>query len=130
VPYLPHGVVLSPDSTSFPSGHAIYFFALVTALWSASAALGLFGALHAFFVVCVPRMYLGFHYPTDILVGAVFGIVTVAAVNAVLPRSSIMQRLLVWSERRPAAFYSLFFLSTLEITTEFANVKTVLYLLR
>ncbi len=86
VPYLPHGTVLSPTSTAFPSGHAIYLFALVAALWSISAALGLFGALHAFFVGCVPRIYLGLHCPTDILVGAVFGIVTVAAVNTVLPR--------------------------------------------
>src|SRR2546425_1204366 len=70
VPYLPHGVTFSSESTSFPSGHAAVLFALAVGLWSASRALGLVVTLHGLFVVCLPRVYFGRHWATDILAGA------------------------------------------------------------
>ena len=60
---------------SFPSGHtsqAFYLAALLTAhfhlaLWGAAALYALAG------LVAVTRMYIGAHYPRDVLAGAILG---------------------------------------------------------
>jgi len=62
----------SPDSYSFPSGHALYAMCLYSALASITAgrrmlawtAAGLMIALIGF-----SRIYLGVHYPSDVLAG-------------------------------------------------------------
>jgi len=128
MPYLPDGMIHVPEATSFPSGHAAVLFSLAIGLWLVSRTLGLLAALHGFVIVCLPRLYFGRHYATDILAGAVLAIATVLVVNELLRRGSLVQRLRVWSETRPGAFYSLFFLCSLDIATDFAYAKTVLRL--
>jgi undecaprenyl-diphosphatase len=129
VPYLPHGVSPSNASTSFPSGHAVTFFALAAGLWFLSARLALLGFVHVAVVICAPRVYLGLHYPTDIVAGAIVAIVTVLLVNEVLRGRPLMHALVVQSERRPALFYGFLFLFCLDITMEFPNVRMVLRLI-
>jgi undecaprenyl-diphosphatase len=62
-------------TTSFPSGHATFFFALATSLYCHNKKWG-----RALFVLAalvgVARIISGVHYPLDILCGAVVGIVT------------------------------------------------------
>lgn len=72
---LAHPVHVSPATLSYPSGHVVFAVALVTALilacrhvWSA-VAIGVVGGIIVI-VVSWSRLYLGVHYPTDI-VGAV-----------------------------------------------------------
>jgi undecaprenyl-diphosphatase len=68
-------VYRNTDPHSFPSGHA------VRAVMLAVVALGLgplwFGALLALWVplVCLARVSMGVHYLSDILAGALFGLV-------------------------------------------------------
>ena len=83
---------------------------------------------HVLFVVCLPVVYFGRHWATDIVAGAGVALATVPMVNEVLRRSSLVPRLLGWSERRPAAFYSVFFLCSMDIAMDFAFVKTALKL--
>ncbi len=73
-----------PFGTSFPSGHTATSFASTTAI----LLLGLpFGWLACILAVCiaVSRIYLFVHYPSDVIGGAVIGIliaiVVVALVN-------------------------------------------------
>jgi undecaprenyl-diphosphatase len=91
--------------------------------------LGTLGFLHVLVVVCLPRIYLGLHYPSDILGGAAISLATVLVVNGALRGRSLLPRLLAWSERRPAAFYGLFFLCCLDLAMEFTAVRTILRLL-
>jgi undecaprenyl-diphosphatase len=131
VPSLPGGEIPSYFSraSSFPSGHAAVFFALTTGLWSISVPLGLLGAVHAIFIVCLPRMYLGIHYPSDLFAGAILAIATVSLTNCILRRRPFITRTVAWSQERPAMFYSLFFIASVEIATVFESVRRLLRLL-
>lgn len=62
----------APSSLSFPSAHATSSFAVATAMVRVDPAMA------ATFVVATAlalgRPYLGMHYPSDVLVGAVLGV--------------------------------------------------------
>ena len=90
MPYLPDGATPTAESTSFPSGHAAVLFALAIGLWSVSRALGLVAGLHGLFIVCLPRVYFGRHWATDIPAGASVALATVPVVNEMLRRSSLV----------------------------------------
>src|SRR4051794_40016687 len=59
--------------SSFPSDNASYLFAIATGLWLISRWWGVLFALFAAFAA-LARVYLGIHYPGDILVGALIGV--------------------------------------------------------
>ncbi len=52
--------------SSFPSDHAVLYFSLATCVFVTSWKAGLLCYSHALLLVCMPRVYLGEHYPTDI----------------------------------------------------------------
>lgn len=76
------------DWSSFPSDHAVLAFALAMAVFLAHRGVGLFAMAWALLVVCLPRVYFGFHFPTDILGGAAAGI----AVMAITARFPVPER--------------------------------------
>jgi decaprenylphosphoryl-5-phosphoribose phosphatase len=63
----------APSSLSFPSAHATSSFAVATAMVRVDPAMS------AAFVVAIAlslgRPYLGMHYPSDVLAGALLGVV-------------------------------------------------------
>ena len=72
---LPDAHQLFTDSAwSFPSGHATFFFALSTAVYLYNKKWGIwfFGAT---ILITVSRVIAGVHYPSDILGGALIGVV-------------------------------------------------------
>jgi len=67
------------EDPSFPSGHTTAIFALIIPIISNAALLPFFVvplALIAAISVAWSRMYLGLHYPSDILAGGFIGILT------------------------------------------------------
>lgn len=58
---------------SFPSGHTTAIFSIVTPLILLNPFIGMF-LLFAALLVAISRMYLGLHYPSDVLAGIVLGI--------------------------------------------------------
>jgi undecaprenyl-diphosphatase len=108
--------------SAFPSDHAILFFALAVCLFSISSLLGWLALCHAVFVVCLPRVYLGIHHPTDILAGAAWG----AAVGWWSGGGALIRlvgaRAVRWMHAHPASFYAAFFLFTYELTVVFWDV--------
>lgn len=63
----------APSSLSFPSAHALSSFAVATAMFRVDPATA--GAFAVAIALSLGRPYLGMHYPSDVLVGAILGIV-------------------------------------------------------
>jgi undecaprenyl-diphosphatase len=109
--------------SSFPSDHAVLFFALSTAVWYESRILGVAAAVWTLVVVCLPRLYLGYHYPSDIVGGAVIGFAIMTAVRHLLLRSSLPGRVVRWGETHAAFFYCAAFVVTYELTLLFYDLR-------
>jgi decaprenylphosphoryl-5-phosphoribose phosphatase len=62
----------APSSLSFPSAHATASFAVATAMTRADP-LGALAFVLAF-ALALGRPYLGMHYPSDVLAGAILGV--------------------------------------------------------
>ncbi len=105
--------------SAFPSDHAVLFFVLATGLLFVSRRVGVVALLYAAVVICLPRLYLGLHWPTDILAGAALGIGIgwVAAQPRV--RRAISRPALAWHDREPGSFYAALFLLTYQNATLF-----------
>ena len=92
--------------SAFPSDHAVLFFALATGALYASRRVGAWLLVYVAVVICLPRIYLGLHHPTDILAGAAFGIGTAALLQQPALRVPLARPLLAWEQRSPGSFYA------------------------
>ena len=120
-------VGVNPDTldgwSSFPSDHAVLFFALAMAVWRLHRPLGVLAFLWSAMAICLPRVYLGYHYATDILVGAAIGAVIMQLAFMLLRPALLAQPLLRWEARHATSFYCLAFLATLELAVLFQDVR-------
>jgi len=118
----------SPDSlirwSSFPSDHAVFLFCLATSIFFLSRRLGV--AVYCYVsIICGARIYLGIHYPTDILAGAVIGI-GIGSLILIKPlKDFLSNRPILWAERTPTSFYPCMYLVTFLFGTMFDSVRTI-----
>jgi len=120
------GMVVPPswgEWSAFPSDHATLFFALATGLLRASPSLGALALAHAFVVVSLPRVYLGIHYPTDIVGGAAVGIAVAYSLTAASMRHRIAKWPMAQFSRRPGLAYAALFLLSYLIATLFTDLR-------
>ena len=69
-------------SWSFPSGHAALFFALAASVYFSNKKWGQW-LYAAAVIICASRVIAGVHYPSDILGGAIVGIVSAYLIHRV-----------------------------------------------
>ncbi len=109
--------------SSFPSDQATYFFAFATGFCFFSIRLGLVIFVYSTLII-LARVYLGTHFPSDVLVGALLGI----AVQLLINRESFRQAtgpLLALEKSKPAYFNAMMFFILLEMGTGFMNVRDI-----
>jgi undecaprenyl-diphosphatase len=109
--------------SSFPSDHAPLFFALATSIFFVSRGAGTLALLHAFFVVSLTRVYMGMHYPTDIVAGAAIGVGIASLAKIVAVRTRVAGPAMHWLEISPQTFYPALFLLTFLITVIFNPIR-------
>ena len=63
------------NQSAFPSGHAAFFFAVSTIIYLYNKKAGLLFFL-ASFLISISRIFTGIHWPSDILAGAIIGILS------------------------------------------------------
>ena len=66
--------------SAFPSDTAAYFFALAFGVAYLARRLAIPIMLYTVLWICLPRMYIGLHYASDIIAGAAVGLAVVWAV--------------------------------------------------
>jgi len=111
--------------SSFPSDHAVLYFSLATCIFLISRKAGLLSYCHTFFVICIPLVYLGEHYPTDILAGAILGIGIGSLSRVEKLRRAISHFPLRLLEYSPTGFYTCFYLTTFLFATNFDSVRKI-----
>ena len=112
--------------SSFPSDHAVVGFALATIVFRISRPLGIACYLWSTFIVCLPRVYGGLHYASDVVAGAFIGAAAVAVIlRIMLPQSTIVALALRSEERVPGVFYCLTFIFSYQIATMFDDIRVV-----
>ncbi len=92
-------ITACPKSFSMPSGHAISSFAFAVPLFYLTREyIVLFGRLYPLMLaalIAFSRIYLGVHYPTDVLVGGVLGAaigLTVAVLYKLIATEEFVRR--------------------------------------
>lgn len=121
----PEAMKLSHES-SFPSDHAVLFYSLSASLWLISRKVGLFAVAYTTLLIAFPRVYLGLHYPSDIIGGAALGVAVTLAAPRWLSGRQWMSALLRWSNEKPHWFNPLFFIVMYQIVEMFDESRAII----
>lgn len=112
---------------SFPSDHAAFFFALATLICISDRRWGGFALFWAA-ITSSARIYLGFHYPTDIAGGAAIGIL-IALLFQKLPLPRVVYRILDWERSASPSFYAVAYIVSYQVGTLFSDVRAIAHLI-
>ncbi|MEZ6072864.1 MAG: phosphatase PAP2 family protein [Pirellulales bacterium] len=107
--------------SSFPSDHAVLFYGLATGVFLASRRLGLLMLVYVTCVIGFSRVYIGYHYPTDILAGALIGALAVGLANVRPLREPLTRPAMWWLDGHASSFYAALFLLTFQMADVFTS---------
>ncbi|HUJ80877.1 MAG TPA: phosphatase PAP2 family protein [Candidatus Acidoferrales bacterium] len=128
---LPYGV--EPNRllgwSAFPSDHAVMWFFLATTIWYVSRRLGGFLFAYVTLTLCVARVYLGIHYPSDIIVGGLIGIAVARLCRVSAIRKTMAEQPLRWMQLSPGIFYAGLFIVTEQMMEGFSSLHELQALL-
>ena len=82
-PLLFETIIPRPSGYSFPSSHAASSFASATSIYKFNKPIGIAAYIIAG-IIALSRIYFGVHFPTDIIVGALVGVITALIINKLL----------------------------------------------
>jgi undecaprenyl-diphosphatase len=80
-------------NNSFPSDHTIIFFSFCITFWLFKRGWGLLWGILAV-LVGISRIWVGVHYPADVLVGAIISIVSAMIVYKIVLKLSLTKKFL------------------------------------
>ncbi|HFK1681233.1 TPA: undecaprenyl-diphosphatase [Bacillus tropicus] len=83
---------------SFPSDHTILFFSICFLFWLVRKKTGWLWLILAF-CVAISRIWVGVHYPFDVVVGALIGCISAVFSYWLVPKLSFIRQLLTQYER-------------------------------
>lgn len=120
-PQVTEGVL--QEWSAFPSDHAVLFFSLAAGLWLVSRLLGTVAIAYVAAVICFPRIYLGLHYPTDVIGGAVIAMGILWLVHRPVCKNFVAGIAAKWLTGHAGSFYACFFLVSFQVATLFTSAR-------
>lgn len=125
--HVPQGLqALAPkmmQQSSFPSDHAVLFFAMATGLWLVNRRAGWLAFAYVATVIALPRLYLGLHFASDLIVGAMIGVTVVLAGVRLMADSTPMRWLSAQTFERPVLVNPVLMLITFQIATMLSDLR-------
>ena len=131
VPYLHFDVpgdAFEIKGGSFPSDHAALAFAMVACIYLISPRIGILLGIYALAFIGFPRLYLGIHWPTDILGGAILGVLIVFVLNRDRVRNALARPVLNWHDNFRASFYAGMFFMMFGLMNRFEDFRELLHI--
>jgi undecaprenyl-diphosphatase len=113
------------SASSMPSDHAVMFYALAMGIFLISKKIGILTFLYVSFVVLLPRIFLGYHYATDVLVGAIVGVLITLIFNNIRITDQVDTTVIKFSNKYSGIFYLLFFWLSFQIGTMFNSSRDI-----
>lgn len=130
--YLPHRPYAYPITlnmenwSSFPSDTAAYFIALAYGLAHFMRRYAVPLMLYAVVWICLPRLFLGEHYLSDMVAGAAIGFTVVwLSLRSEWLRSGLADLVLAFMDAKPQIFYGIAFFVCFEMGVLFDDVRAV-----
>lgn len=105
--------------SAFPSDHAVMFFALATCFCMIHRRIGYIALAHSLVAIAFARVFLGFHWPSDILAGALVGAGVAIALLRPFTKLICHTELTRWLIRREQFLYPALFIITFQVSTMF-----------
>jgi undecaprenyl-diphosphatase len=112
-------------ASCFPSDNATLFFTLATGLVFINRSIGATVSLYVLLIICLPRIYLGLHYPTDILAGAFLGVGVSLLFHLKNVRCHVTKPFMRLMDERPGFFYACFFLASFQMGISFLDIRHI-----
>jgi membrane-associated phospholipid phosphatase len=113
------------DVNSMPSDTATLAIALSFGLVLVSRRVGLWVMAYAIIAVCLPRVYIGVHNPTDLIAGGLLGASCVWLATRPLVLDNVFAPLLTQRKQYTGGFYLVLFLITYQIGSMFEGLRGV-----
>jgi membrane-associated phospholipid phosphatase len=110
--------------SAFPSDTASLSFALAFGTWYLLRRLAVPIMVYVAGWICLPRMYLGIHYASDIVAGAAIGVATVwVLLSNKWFQSSVVGRIVAFEKTSAHWFYAIAFLVCFEMASLFDDIR-------
>lgn len=120
----------SKSISSFPSDHATLFTVLGLGIFMCNRKIGWLINSYILLLIFSPRLYLGFHYLTDLLGGIVIGTLFLFIALKTLKIKALSESIFVFSEKRPFLFYPILFLISYQLVDLFIETREIFKFMR